>query len=91
MKKTLKLDKIESTYCLFDGSDKIIELNDLKLDMKQLYEKIYDKGDINDHVFDINVETLLTNKEDKYILDQLNLLFNDIKDAIIKQFASDKN
>lgn len=92
MEKNLELIKnANNNYALKDGDVEIIELVSLKVNSQILYNKIYLSTDINLHEFKITVYTMLPNKEDKRIMEQLNTLFKSIDEAITLEFSTQQN
>lgn len=86
MEKNLELIKNSNNNYAIKADDFELELKDLKIDSKDLYDKIYAKSSVGEHEFTVKCTTKLTEKEDKRILTQINTLFSKIEEAIKNQF-----
>lgn len=91
MEKNLELIKKEDTYVLMDGDSELMKLEGLKVDSQVLFSKIYINDNLEEREFKVNVTSKLNKKEDKYILEQLQNLFNCIEEKIKLQFKDGDN
>jgi putative NADH-flavin reductase len=91
MVKNLELIKNKDNNYAIKNEDFELELKDLKIDSKDLYDNIYGKSTVDEHEFIVKCITSLTEKEDKRILDQINALFSKINEAIKNQFNNPEN
>lgn len=92
MEKKLTFSKLEDKYfILVDSTDVRIEINDLKIDSQDIYDKIYFDLPIDDNNVCIKIVTNLTEKEDLIIYKQLSSLFKQIDEAINLQISTTNN
>lgn len=85
MEKKLKLTKKESDYVLTSSNPDVeIVIKDLKIDSKDIYDKLLkDTAPLNEP-YKFVIETDLGEKEDKIVYDQLSALFSKIEEALNK-------
>ena len=89
MEKKLKLIKRESDYVLIsDNSDVEIVIKDLKIDSKDIYDKLLKDTASSNEPYKFVIETELVEKEDKIICSQLSTLFSKIEEALNKLIAN---
>lgn len=85
MEKKLKLIKRGSDYVLIsDDSDVEIVIKDLKIDSKDIYDKLLKDTASSNESYKFVIETELVEKEDKIIYSQLLTLFSKIEEALNK-------
>lgn len=85
MEKKLKLTKKELGYVLIsDNPDVKILIKDLKIDSKDIYDKLLKDTAPSNEPYKFVIETELTEKEDKIVFDQLSTLFSKIEEALNK-------
>lgn len=83
MEKKFELIKENSNYALIDKEDATlrIQINDLKIESKDIFEKLLSKS-VNENSFKFEITTSLTEKEDKRILQQVQMLFSKIENSL---------
>lgn len=85
MEKKLKLIKRGSDYVLIsDDSDVEIVIKDLKIDSKDIYDKLLKDTASSNESYKFVIEKELVEKEDKIIYSQLLTLFSKIEEALNK-------
>ena len=84
MTKNLKLIKEGNDYALIslDDNELKISIHSLKIDSKEIYDKIL--KDVNETTFKFNISTELLDKEEIRIFEQIKMLFSKIEENLNK-------